>query len=441
MRIPRVAFLLALPLAAQPPGAAIESFQLPNGLRVLLLEDHQHPLIRLQLRAVWAPFEIRGISLNSEIKTAATSQKSKVQTSIEPLAMRVLEHCSVGTRSRTAFNRTVEERGLSLRLSAEPDGPVWEMTGGSPEAESAFSLLADVSTRAFPEGRDLDVMRLRLTHELHEQGSHATARIDFLRQIERPDLALEPMTENSLAQINLENLQRSISATLQPGRAVLAISGDLNLSQARQLTQLNFGTWNEGTDQVATATSRPQKGLAGPNVSISALVYPRTIVPSDRSEICIALPIHATEERERAAQELLSLWLPRYLGMNRCQIRPGAAGWRSLILTSEAPLASLLEELLSLKKSGLTADALEQAKTLWIANRRALSLHPREQMSLAAKATLLGKEPSELAIQELDLTTFNATLRSWLNLESARLLVFDPDQKPAPKTNPSAAIK
>ena len=421
--------LMVLPLTAQPVGGDVQSFQLPNGLRVLLLENHQHPLIRLQLRAVWAPPEIRETPPSPEIKGKPSSPKPKGETPLEPLVLGMLDQCSVGHRSRRAFNRAVEERGLRLRLSGGPDGPVWNLVGGSPEAESAFSLLADATTRPIPEGGDLDAVRLRLIHKLHEQGSQDTARINFLRLLERPDLALEPVTEIGLGQIFLKDLQRSIMTTLRPGRAVLAISGDLNLSQARQLVLVNFGTWNEGTDK---------NSLVAPKLASSsstALTRPPMIVPSDRAETSLALPFHASDERQRAAQDLLSLWLPRFLGPDRCLIHPGAAGWRSLILTAEATEASLREELLALKKSGVKAEDLALTKALWVAGRRALTLHPQEQLSFAAKETLLGAEPTEQEIREIDLATFNATLQSWLNLDSARVLVFGGNQTTEPKTN------
>ena len=430
MKIIMAAFLLALPSFAGPSG--VQSFKLQNGLRVQLIENHQHPLVRLQLRAVWAPLETITPPPVVEPGGKAPIQRPKNQMAFEPLALGVLEKCSVGHRNRAAFNRAVEERGLSLRLSGDPDGPTWHLSGGSPEVESAFSLLADASTRPIPEGGDLDAVKSRLIDELHESGMQEGARINFLRLLIRPDLALEPITESSLGQIYLVDIQRHITKTLRPGRAVLAISGDLNLSQARQLAQANFGTWNEGSewsDKPADVVPRPTSSTA------EVLVRPPMIVPSERAETSIALPFHALDERQRAAMELLSLWLPRGLGSERCLIQFGAAQWRSLILTGDGSEASLREALVAAKANGLKPSDLEQAKALWIAGRRALALHPQEQLSFASKESLLGPEPSEQEIQSVDLATFNATLQSWLNLNSARILILGGDQAPAPKAN------
>ena len=49
MKLLLAALLGVLPMAAQP--APVQSFRLENGLRVLLLEDHQHPVFHLQLAA------------------------------------------------------------------------------------------------------------------------------------------------------------------------------------------------------------------------------------------------------------------------------------------------------------------------------------------------------------------------------------------------------
>lgn len=420
MKLIMAALLMALPLAAQSNAEGPQFFRLQNGLRVLLLENHQHPLIRLQLRTVWAlpePSEAipSAAAKGPETKGNPSSQIPPGQTSLESLALGVLGKCSVGHRSRSAFNRAVEERGLSLWLSGEPDGPLWNLSGGSPEVESVFSLLADAVMRPILEGPDLDAVKLRFIHELHEQGSRKNARMDFLHQLERPDLDLGLLSEKNLSQIYLEQLQRFILTTLRPDRAVLAISGDLNLSQARQLAQLNFGTWNEGSDVNAPLVLK---------LSSSALKHPPMIVPSDQKETIIALPFLALDAKQRAAQDLLSIWLPRSLRPDLCSIYHGAAGWHSLILATEGMEASLRRELLAIKKSGLKTEDLEQAKSLWIAGRRALALHPQEQLSFAAEETLSGLKPSEQEIQAVDLDGFNATLRSWLDLDSARILVL-----------------
>ena len=432
MKILMAVFLMVLPSFAHPLD--VQSFQLQNGLRVKLLENHQHPLIRLQLRVVWAPLSIRKTAAPVESKGKVSNPSPMAQATLEPLSLGILDRCSVGHRSRAAFNRAVEERGLSLQLSGETDGPVWNLAGGSPEAESAFSLLADVATRPIPEGSDLDAMKLHLMRKLHEQESQETARINFLRLLDRPDLALEPVTESSLGQAYIKDIQRYIMLTLRPGRSVLVISGDLNLSQARQLAQVNFGTWNEGTERSDVAAAKVPKFEAGSNASTEALPHPTMIVPSERAETSIALPHRASEPKQRAALDLLGLWLPRHLGSDRCLIHHGAAQWRSLILTTEGSEAFVREALLAVKISGLNIKDLEQAKALWIAGRRALALHPQEQLSFTSKETLLGAEPSEQEILAVDLATFNATLQSWLNLDSARVLVFGGSHKPAAKT-------
>ncbi len=421
--------MLVMPLTAHPQDEiqeAVQSFRMQNGLRVLLLEDHQHPMVHLQLRATWAPPGVREMPPASEIKNKLSTPITQGPMALEPLALRLLDRCAVGSRTRQGFNRAVEERGLRLRLSGAPDGPVWNLSGGSPEAELAFSLLADAVMRPIPQGGDLDTLRLNFINDLHEQGSRESARIAFLRQLERPGLALESITEKSLARIYLEDLQRCIGATLRPNRAVLAISGDLTLSQARQMVQLNFGAWNEGSGQPATPP---------PLLAARPSAFPPTIIPADQLETSLALPFRPADRKQRAAQNLLTLWLPRVLGPDRCRIHPGAAGWRSLVLTAEVPESTLRKELLALKNSRLKAGDLEQPKVLWIAARRAMALHPQEQLSFAASEALLGAEPTEDEIQNVDLATFNETLGAWLDLDSARVLVFSGEASAKPDPN------
>ncbi len=405
MKILLAALLLALPSAAQP--LPVQSFQLKNGLRVLLIEDHQHPVIHLQLAAGWG-----------------RSQEPKINACLGPLSLGVLDHCTVGHRSREAFNRAVEERGLALTLSGIPDGLVWNLVAGSPEAESAFALLADAVSRPFIVGGDLDDQRVRLIQEIQEKTPRDRARTTFLRQLERPDLTLEAVTEMALRHIFIEELQGFIQETLRPRRAVLAISGDLTLTQARQLTQLNFGTWAEGGDSTIQPTPE-------------ALATPPIVAASDVKETSLALPFRAADAPQRAALDLLRIWLPRRLGVDRCIVHPGAAGWCSLILTTPSPTSVEKEELRALRNSGLSAKDLEQAKALWHAQDRALGLRPLERLTATTMSALLGEASSEKDIQAVNLIGLNATLRAWLNFNVARELVLGgepihPPQNPTP---------
>ncbi len=411
-----VAIVAALPGLAQP--TAPQAFQLKNGLRVILVEDHDHPSIHLQLSTSWP--------VGPELRRKAR---------LGPLVLRLLDHCPAGHRTREAFNRAVEERGLKLSLSDTPDGPTWDLYGGSAEIESAFGLLADSVCRPFVQGSDLEDQRVRFFHAIHTRTPREAAQTTFMSFLDRPDLPTEPITEIKLSQIYLDDVQDFIGETLRPGRGVLAISGDLNLNQARQLVQTHFGTWPEGQ-------------VSAPLPVGDALPRPPVVSLSDLPSTTLALPFHPSTLSQRASMELLGLWLPRRLGEERCHIYLGAADWCSLLLLSAvvvpalgpaaptppaAPAEALKAELRALRVSGLGATDLDQARQLWIAHRHSLWLRPSVRLSLLSKEALRQQTLDESDITSLDLAAFNATLLAWLNVDGARELSLVTQLPPPPQ--------
>ena len=88
---------------AQTP-ARMQSFVLPNGLRVVHLEDHEHPLVRVQLR-----FQLR------------PSDTPPGQQGLSALALELLHHSPAGDLKPEAFDRSLTTSGISLLQVSTPD--------------------------------------------------------------------------------------------------------------------------------------------------------------------------------------------------------------------------------------------------------------------------------------------------------------------------------
>ena len=384
-----------IPVFAQPSG--IQSFQLPNGLRVVLLENHERSLLRLQLMATWIPWP-----------------QLKAQAGVIPLSVRVLEHCGAGGRSHAAFCRDIEERGLRLRFSTTADGPVWTLQGSSTEAEAAFAFMADATARTLSDEGGIEAQRMRFGQEIDDRSTPENARITFLSALDHPDQPIQAITTRGLSKIFLEDVQIFIHETLRPPRAVLAISGDVGLAQARQLALLNFGAWG---DAEAKAMKTPDSASQPP-----ALPWPIMTAPADERETLLALPFRSADGSSRAAAVLLGLLLPRKIKSGTAWIQAGADRWISLVVSSGDPVPTLQKELQSLKEAGLDSKDLEQSKLLWRAQNQARGSHPERLQLKAAIDALLGPEPGQEEIKEVGLAAFNATLRAWLKIDEARIL-------------------
>ena len=100
-----------LALQAQPSP---QHFTLPNGLRVIHLEDHEHPLVRVRLHLSLepgdTPVDHQGLAL---------------------LAMRMFQHSDAADLKAESFDRLLDDSGIRLSSTAEPGALEWRLAARS----------------------------------------------------------------------------------------------------------------------------------------------------------------------------------------------------------------------------------------------------------------------------------------------------------------------
>jgi zinc protease len=227
------------PQATPPPPTAPRSVAFPkpveqalsNGLRVIVVERDNTPLVSAQLMIKNGgeadPQELSGLAdMTANLLTKGTQK-----------------------RNATQIAEAIEALGGSLESGARWDASTATVGVMSPKIGEAMNILADVVRR--PTFKAEEVERLRqqyldaLTVSLGQPGTiarYVAGRVVF------GDLPYgHPLggTPESLARITRNDLVKMHGQFYRPDNAILVIGGDIKAKDAFSLAQQNFGDWQK----------------------------------------------------------------------------------------------------------------------------------------------------------------------------------------------------
>jgi predicted Zn-dependent peptidase len=391
------AVLLASALALQAQPRVLE-FTLQNGLRVLHLEDHEHPMVRarlhVDLQADDAPPGCQGLPLLFQL---------------------MFDHGETADLKPGELDRMLEDSGILLSQTLGAEGYDWRLEARSRDQDRAMGLLADRLLRTLLDPSLLAARRLACRQQVEELDRSPQRR---LRLALTQDPAIRP-TPDSLNALTLPQLQAFRARVLRPDRAILVLHGDLGPEQAKRLVLLSLGTWKaQELPGLGGAPGRPQ--APPPPAPPGPLLVP---APGSGLRIGVAALRPGGLPPEAAA--LLALLLPGEASLGPVQLAIQDR-WLMATLDAEAGVSAallrsrLLGALEGLRHRGFTASDLDGARNAWFARRSLDSLHPEAQMDWAL-AGALGRGATEERMRALSLDALNAALRSWLDPAGFRL--------------------
>ncbi|HEU4952639.1 MAG TPA: insulinase family protein [Holophagaceae bacterium] len=383
-----------------PASARPQTFTLPNGLEVALFEDHSLPLVKGELRVALPP------------------PAQDPEAWLRPLGLGLMALGGSGSRSAAAFAQSADALGLQLPASLGPRSVTWRFTTRTQDQGTALDLLADRVARPAFDPLALEPARLEAWSEVGEAQALPLARLRFERSL----AALPLPGERQLASLDPTALAAWHRARFRPEGARLALWGDLDLAQARQLALLAFGAWTAGAAP-APAASPAQAPEPGPFLAA---------LPGEASEVRIGLVEDGTDA---ALRRYLEPWVRAQLeaaGLRSPAPGPGAP----LVVSADAPLGTPAAPTKARLEAALEAlpatfgdrDLATLARHAATA-RVLLGLHPGDQLADALAP----------AAPPPDLETARAALRRWLGPANRRLFASgDPGalaglQAPEPK--------
>jgi len=240
---PQAQSKLSLPVA--------QSFKLSNGLTVLLVEQHQLPIVVAHILA------LSGSDVNPVNKPG--------------LAAFTSEMLPEGTDRRTSLQVADDaaQIGTSLRALTAGDDSVVDIRVLKPSVDAAFDLLSDVVLHPKFDPAEIErVRKLRETDILQIQDDPEQLAIGVLhRMIYGPDHPYGYRNEGTVASIHSTTREDLLGMWRQgytPSNSALVLSGDLTPVEGRTLAEKYFGAWTgpQTKHEPPPVTSKVQSGVA-----------------------------------------------------------------------------------------------------------------------------------------------------------------------------------
>jgi hypothetical protein len=415
---PALAAVLAAALPAQGLQGlqAPQKFQLASGLNCVLVESHEQPLIRMELVSRWH---------RSELPPG--------KEGIGGFLAEVMDAGGAGAYNRAAFNRAMDALGMKFSFRARMGSYRWTVVADSRGQEAAMELLVDAVVRPAFDGPLVESERRSVIRQAAADSPRERAVSRFLWSLGDP-ATLIPPGALGLDHLEYQDLLDFRRRVIRPEGSVLALYGDLNLTQAKQLVIMHLGIWGP-------AAQLPVKGLPPKAAAKDAARTPpepkllAVFEPSPEAELWLGAP-HPDQASAPAVEALLPILLAR---ASRSLFRTfgvtfqfQADGRSPLVIKAKASQADrdglvpgCMAALDTLRRNGFSSEDLASALLQWKAENSALPLHPEALL----RETLDGRLDPDLAraVGQLTLKEIDAALKVWLDPERVRYLLLGAD--------------
>jgi zinc protease len=366
---------------------------LPNGMTLLLVENHEQPVLSL------------GLSFR------AGSSYDPVGK--EGLSAIVAEVLTKGTPDRTAeqIAAAIEGAGGTLSATSTQDFLTVSADVLSDQAELAFNLLGDVTRRPTLPPDELELARTRYLSSLEvelSQPENVAARV-FGREIYGRHPYGRSTSPASYRAITRPDVVIFMGRRVRPAGALLVVAGDITLSRARVLAVQAFGTWRGAPAPTPPPPPVPLKTRTDivlvhrpGSVQSNVVLGNTTFFPTDTGYYAARL---ATQVLGGGADARLFLilreqksWtygsyasLQRYRGMGHWQ-----ATFEGRTAVTDSALAEMLRQVARIRTEAIVDSELAAAKGFLIGSFPLTIETPGQIAQVVTSARLLGLPPGYL---------------------------------------------
>ena len=212
----------------------ITRLKLPNGLHVLIAENHNAPLI----------------AMRALVRSGADQDNAEL-AGLAALTADLLDE-GAGPRDAMRLSEDIGLLGASLSTGADWDATYISLDVLSRNANAAVEILADVSHRAsLPQNEFERVRSERLTEILQQRDEPAAiAGKRFASLLYGTGVYGNSIigTNESVARIGLEDVRRYYAQHFLPNNASVIFAGDFKAGEAVRLAEEMFGDWKPGPE-------------------------------------------------------------------------------------------------------------------------------------------------------------------------------------------------
>ena len=368
-----LALLLPLAARAADPEIKFEKYQLPNGLTVILSEDHRLPQVAVDVwYHVGAANQTPGRSGFAHLFEHMMFSGSK---HVQPSPIQVLESVGAsGLNGTTNFDRT---NYFEVVPANQVGAALWV------ESDRMGYLLDTLDEQKLKIQRDVVSNEKRQSYENRPYGPSGLRLCDLLFPKPHPYYECVIGDISDIQGASLEDVRQFFRTWYGPENASLAIVGDFDPAVVKQLVAKYFGPIPRGAG--AKVQDVPQK-------DIEKLV--RETVPDKLAEVprlIIAWKGVRQYTEEEAPGDVLgdvlgagktsrlykALVFERQLasGVSASNVTIGLGGWFQVTITAARghtldEIRPVVEQILSdVREQGVTSEEVERAKRNIIANR------------------------------------------------------------------------
>lgn len=359
-----VAVLCFIFLAAPLHAAEIKPhrFVTPNGLTVLVVEQHALPIVQIQ----------------ALVKTGSV-QDPPEKAGLANLTAGLLDEGTT-TRNATQLAEQIEFVGGALEAKATHDFTTASTRVLAKDTELGFELLADILLHpSFPEP-ELERVRKLILGEIIAQkddpGAVAGKAFSQLVFTGHPYSWPVNGTEETLPAISRTDVQTFHAREYLPNQTILSVVGDVTVEQARTLIDKHFGSWPKGPEPARTAAApaaidKPVVKLIDKELSQTTLVLGHVGISRTNPDFYAVTVMNyilgaggfssrlmdSIRDKQGLAYGVMSQFEPR------AAAGPFLVSLQTRNATAPQALAGVLKELNGMKAAPVSAKELSEAKS------------------------------------------------------------------------------
>ncbi len=254
------------PLPAVAPKIQIgeyKKFELANGLKVFVVENHRIPRVSFSISLIFNP-EVEGV--NSGVGSITS------------------ELIGTGTKKRTKDQINEEVDFMAASLSANAEGIY--ASSLKKHTEKLLDVLSDVTMNSVFKNEELEKIRTQTLSGLaasaddpNSISDNVSAALIYGKNHPYGEFA----TEASIKNINLEMCAQYYQKYFKPNIAYLAVVGDIKPAEAKKLIEKYFGKWEKGIVSSPTYS----KPLASVATKVAIVDRPQSV----QSVINVCYPV------------------------------------------------------------------------------------------------------------------------------------------------------
>ncbi|HRG18754.1 MAG TPA: pitrilysin family protein [Flavobacterium lutivivi] len=204
-----------------------ETFSLPNGLKVLVVEDHKLPRVSYNLTLDNAPY--------------AEGDKKGV----DELTSSLIGNGSTKT-SKDAFNEEIDFLGANINFYSSGASA----SGLSKHSKRILELLAEGSLMPNFTQEEFDKEKDKLIEGLKTQEKNVSAvagRVENVLAFGKANPAGEYLSEETIKNVSLADVKDNYRTYFVPERAYLVVVGDIKTKDVKKNVEKLFGSWVKAT--------------------------------------------------------------------------------------------------------------------------------------------------------------------------------------------------